>query len=264
MMRMVYQETKWKHSTWFHYLEKYVYSHVADKVQFHAVVKEVLYGETGPAKVVMEDGSELEADKVICTIPIGVLKTSRVRFEPPLPEKMREAIEAVHMPPGFRILFEMKEKFYPDLTSAATFCDQLCRQDELTFIYDPLLGKELSGKQHILAYVAIGETEAGTLGRLSDDDLAKQTLAKIDELFEGQGSRNYVKHIVQNWTLEPHILGSYTEPVADHHRQELGKTLNNKLIFAGEHTSLKLHSLVPGAAMEGRRAAVEAATGRII
>lgn len=261
----MYQETKWKRTTWWHYLEKHVYRHVQEKVQFNAVVKEVVYGEAdGQVKLVMANGTELRADKVICTVPLAVLKKDIVKFDPPLPQRMREAIVAVDMPPGLRVLFEMKEKFYPDMTSDSALWQMFANSDEMTFIYDALLGKELAGSQNVLAFVAIGNKHAGDLGQLDDEELAKAALAKIDALFDGQGSTNYVKHVVQNWTREPHILGAYSFPCASQHRKELGKTVDGKVVFAGEHTSVSSYSLVPGAALEGRRAAVEAVSGRII
>jgi monoamine oxidase len=215
--------------------------------------------------VVMADGTEHRADKVICTVPLGVLKNKgAMTFEPPLPKEMQEAIDEVSFPAGMRILFEMKEKFYPDLTSYGGFTKLLFNPDDLLFVYDPLFGKDqLSGKQHILAFVAVGNKFGGELGKLEDEELAKAALAKIDEMFNGQGTENYIKHVVQNWTREPHVLGAYSMSCKGHHREALGKTLHGNLIFAGEHTS-KYYSLVPGAALSGRRAAVEAVSARII
>eukprot|EP00928_Gymnodinium_smaydae_P062216 TRINITY_DN46128_c0_g1_i1.p1 TRINITY_DN46128_c0_g1~~TRINITY_DN46128_c0_g1_i1.p1 ORF type:complete len:386 (+),score=59.47 TRINITY_DN46128_c0_g1_i1:42-1199(+) len=261
-----YQETKWKRSSWWHFLEQHVYRHVEQKVQFNTIVTNISYNQVdGQASVVTANGAELRADKVICTVPLAVLKKEgALKFEPPLPEQMCQAIQAVNMPGGFRILFQMKEKFYPDLTADSSRWELIRDHDNLFFIYDALLGKELSGAQNVLAYVAVGDKYVGELGKQGDEDLAKAALATIDRLFDGQGTKNYMKHEVQNWTSEPHILGAYSFPCALRHRKELGKTLNDKLLFAGEHTSVKYHGLVPGAALEGRRVAVEAVSGRVI
>ena len=266
LVEMIYQETKWKRSTWWDYLDKFVYQHVLDKVQLNSPVIEIQYDQEdqdqnrGQAKVILADGSELLADKIICTVSLAVLKKQIIEFRPPLPQKKLDAIEATDMPPGFRILFEMKENFYPD----ATLTDGIFKLlqiaiGDITLIYDPLYGKDLSSSQNILAYVAVGHKNAGEMSKLEDGDLVNAALAKIDELFDGQGSKNYVKHIVQNWSSDPYILGTYTFPgVSRHHRSELGKTVRGKIIFAGEHTSINHYSLVSGAANEGRRAAMEA------
>lgn len=259
-----YQETKWKRSTWFHWLERHVYSYVKEKVLLNSPVQLIDYGNEGsPIKLVLADGSEKFADKVICTIPLAVLKSDKIKFSPALPEKKRFAIDAMKMPPGFRILFQMKEKFYPDLTFANPLWDTIVNDGyEVCAIYDALYKKD-TNSQNVLAYVAIGEVNAGEMSKLSDDELAKAALAKIDEVFDdNQGSKNYVKCIVQNWTSDPHIMGSYSVPdVSKSTREEVGRTINEKLLFAGEHTSLKYFSLVHGAAIEGQNAAIEAVMG---
>ena len=263
-MEFLYQETKWKRSTWFHWLELHVYGHVKEKVLLNSTVQLIDYGNEGsPIKLVLADGSEKFADKVICTIPLAVLKSDTIKFSPELPEKKRSAIDAMKMPPGFRILFQMKEKFYPDVTSANSFWNTIVNDGyEVCAMYDALYKKDLSNSQNVLAYVAIGEVNAGEMSKLSDDELAKAALAKIDEVFNGQASKNYVKHVVQNWTSDPYIMGSYSTPgVSKSTRSEVGKTIDEKLLFAGEHTSLKYFSLVHGAAIEGQNAAIEAVMG---
>mmetsp|Transcript_10283 Transcript_10283/g.15041 ORF Transcript_10283/g.15041 Transcript_10283/m.15041 type:complete len:423 (-) Transcript_10283:80-1348(-) len=274
IMKILYQETKWKRSTWWHYIDKYVYRHVQDNVKFNSPVKEITYNADNPSgyvKLVMEDGAEHTVDKVICTIPLGVLKKKEdddgIKFNPPLPLTKRKAIDSMEFKPGFRILFEMKEKFYPELTLDNNgIIEQLKDFDDLTAVYDPLYGKDidpLASSKHILAYVAIGENKAGEMSRLNEEELAKAALANIDKLFDGQGTKNYIKHLVQNWTLEPYILGAYTGASSTRSdRLEVGRTIGDgRLLFAGEHTSAEFFSLVPGAALEGRRAAMEAVMG---
>jgi len=271
----LYQETKWKRSTWWQWLDKYIYRHVEDKVNLNCPVKKIVYdtlnanesegaieseNQSEQVKVILESGEIYMADKVICTIPLAVLKkeVENGMFDPPLPQNKIQTIDAVDMPPGFRILFEMKDKFYPDATVDNGICGQIMDGDEVCAIYDPLYGKDLpSDGQNVLAFVAIGNKYAD-LGELNDEELASAALAKIDKYFDGKGTKNHIKHEVQNWTQEPFILGSYSFPCDPKHNKALGETVGGKLLFAGEHTSIKYHSLVNGAAMEGRRAAVKA------
>ena len=269
LLTLLYQETKWRRSTWRHWLEEHVYRPVQHRVELDSAVTEVIYGgnDDGRIKLVLASGEIRTADRVICTAPLAVLKRREaaagggIKFEPPLPESKLRAIDAVDMPPGFRILFRMKERFYPDLTVDGTMLEQLRDSDDLAMIYDPLLGKDhLPADRHVLAFVAIGHKSAGVLGALDDEDLATAALARIDALFEGRGSANVIgAPIVQNWTREPHCLGAYSFPGPLRHRVELGRAVGEgRVLFAGEHTSHRHYSLVPGAALEGRRAAMEA------
>jgi len=53
--------------------------------------------EHGPkhsvVQVTLQNGTVLEADSVICTLPLGILKTKSIQFEPPLPETKQQAIQ---------------------------------------------------------------------------------------------------------------------------------------------------------------------------
>ncbi len=66
-----------------------------------AVVRITYSGDgSGPATVQCEDGHTVEADFVVNTIPLGVLKHGSVEFQPPLPPWKTEAIGRL----GFGVL----------------------------------------------------------------------------------------------------------------------------------------------------------------
>ena len=265
LMTALYRETKFKSSTWHGWLTDNVYSKVKDRVELEVPVEQIIYGrDSQKIKVVLANGQTREADRVICTASLGVLKESiegkTMRVDPPLSEEKQKAIRTLDMPPGFRILFHMKEKFYPDLTSANSMCSLLTDLDDLCFVYDAALGKD-GVDTNVLAFVAVGNKNAGEWSDLERSELGAAALRKIDELFDGKGSANIIRDpIVQNWAGEPYIRGAYTFSSGPaKHRHALAKAEGNgQLIFAGEHTSKKHNSLVPGAAYEGRRAALEA------
>jgi monoamine oxidase len=155
----------------------------------------------------------------------------------------------------------MKRKFYKDLNLLESMRGTVNDSDDMAAIYDPLLGKGLGDEHNVCAFVAIGDKNAGDLCQLSDDELANAVLARIDEAYDGQGTQNLMgTPIVQNWKAEPYIRGAYTFSCPSRLRKELVKPIGNKsaaVFLAGEHTSPKHYSLVPGAACEGRRAALD-------
>jgi len=270
LMRWLYQETKFKSTTWHEWFTSNLFEKVKDrvvmdspvvKIDYHSDPTQSVGDEDEDAhenvKLTLKDGSVLSADRVICTAPLAVLKDNIIDFSPPLPESMQASIKAIDMPPGFRILFQMKERFYNDLRLPGTIVDLLKDGNDLNTIYDPLLGKGIENI-HVIAFVAIGPKNAGEMSQLADEDLAKVALKKIDDMYDGKGSLNLIgAPVVQNWTAVDYIRGAYTFPCKKDLRNKLRKPLNGKLFFAGEHTSLTHYSLVPGAACEGRRAALE-------
>eukprot|EP00536_Pseudo-nitzschia_multiseries_P014580 jgi/Psemu1/327590/estExt_fgenesh1_pg.C_7270007 len=295
-LKWLYQETKWNRSTWWQFFNECLVEApssnaglVKDKIRLNAPVTKIVHqpvssnSDESPTVILeIAGGTErIVASRVICTIPLAVLKTKTMRetegspppplfFDPPLPKAKVDAIGRVPMPPGYRILFEMSSKFYPDLMSSEPMWSSLTSgrlvKGDISFVYDPLLGKELSQPNdcHVLAYVAVGPHHAKESIHYTDDELAEDALRKIDELFDGKGTTHYVSHVVQNWTKDPNIMGAYTF-VQDSHAMDAkamaAPEYDECLLFAGEHTSVKFPSLVPGAAVEGVRAAVEAVTG---
>lgn len=266
LLPWLYEETKFKSTTWHEWFESTLYKQVKDCVALDSPVVKIDYRSSGEdhrgVLLTLRDGSTLAADRVICTVPLAVLKEDRISFSPGLPPPMQKSIEAIQMPPGFRILFRMKERFYNDLTSLGTLFDLIKDGDDLTFVYDPLLGKDIQNV-NVIAYVAIGHKNAGSMSKLNDKDLARAALEKIDGIYGGKATSNLIgSPVVQNWTAEEHIRGAYTFPCKAKLRSELavpltGQDGKNAVFFAGEHTSPAHHSLVPGAACEGRRAALE-------
>mmetsp|Transcript_30225 Transcript_30225/g.69286 ORF Transcript_30225/g.69286 Transcript_30225/m.69286 type:complete len:422 (-) Transcript_30225:197-1462(-) len=267
----MYKETKFRNTTWYHWLVSNLYDRVKDCVVFDSPVTKVKYGDggekndTGESGAVVtltfENGATRAADRLICTAPLAVLRERAIEFDPPLPERMNVAIDAIDMAPGVRVLFRMERKFYRDLYYCGSLLDLIKNGDDLAIIYDPLLGKGPDGKgTHVCAFVAVGNKNAGDLCKLSEDELAKTVLARIDKAYNGQGTKNLVgTPIVQNWRAEPYIRGAYTfSDASSKLRKDLGKPVGKSTVFfAGEHTSVKHPSLVPGAACEGRKAALD-------
>jgi len=62
-------------------------------------VMRIKYGDSG-VEVVVEGGQAFHADMVLCTVPLGVLKSGSIKFDPALPSRKVEAIERL----GFGLL----------------------------------------------------------------------------------------------------------------------------------------------------------------
>ena len=78
----------------------------SDKIHLHSPVSSVNY-TSDTIKVELEDGSILEADKVVFTGSLGVLKDEIITFDPALPEDKQSAIEMM----GFGVLAKIYLEF---------------------------------------------------------------------------------------------------------------------------------------------------------
>jgi monoamine oxidase len=80
-------------------------------IRLKHVVERVEHSATG-VRVVTSAGT-FEGDRAIVTLPVGVLKSGAVTFDPPLPERKRLAIERVGMGDLTKIVLEFSEPFWP-------------------------------------------------------------------------------------------------------------------------------------------------------
>ncbi|TFC46381.1 FAD-dependent oxidoreductase [Cryobacterium sp. TMT1-21] len=76
-----------------------------------SVVTRIAYGESG-ASLRLGNGESLGADRVIVTVPLGVLKTKVMEFDPPLPFAHRGAIAALGMGTLDKIWLQFAEPFW--------------------------------------------------------------------------------------------------------------------------------------------------------
>ena len=76
-----------------------------------SVVTRIAYSDAG-ASLRLGNGESLSADRVIITVPLGVLKTKVMEFDPPLPFAHRGAIAALGMGTLDKIWLQFDEPFW--------------------------------------------------------------------------------------------------------------------------------------------------------
>ena len=111
-------------------------------------------------------------------------------------------------------------------------------------------------------------TNAEVMEALTDDAARiNQALADLDVAFGGAATTAFIEGVVQNWTAEPYVLGSYSYPApgtrpttGNTKRQDLAQPVGATLYFAGEATHNTAASTVPGAMQSGQRAGGEVDT----
>jgi len=98
----------------------------------------------------------------------------------------------------------------------------------------------------------------------NDTAQINQALADLDVAFGGTASTTFIEGVVQDWTSDPYIRGSYSFPAPGTRplsgltqRQVLAEAVGPTLYFAGEATHNTAASTVPGAMQAGERAAGE-------
>lgn len=240
-----YSEYKFKDSTWYGFYERYIVPRVSNKIVYNSPVSEIDYsGERVAIRNV--NGEVFEADKVLVTVPITILQEGSIDFIPSFPLEKTTAINSVDMPDGLKVFIEFSERFYPDILFTGSLISEVQTSEKV--FYDAAFRKD--SNKNILGLFTVGEEATEYTSLITDDAIIEKVMNELDTIFEGKASQYYVKHIVQNWSKEPFIKGSYSSSFGQDESttiRNLIEPVENKIFFAGEALSSDNGATVPGA-----------------
>jgi len=222
-------------------------------------------GLTSVATVECEDGFRIEADYVVNTIPLGVLKHGSVQFDPPLPSWKSDAIDRLGFGVLNKVILVYKEPFWDEdrdifgVLRNPTNRNSLDQKD-----YASQRGRffqwfnisKTSGLPVLLALMA-GDAGFDTEQTCNDHLVAEATT--ILRSVYGDRIPDPVETVVTRWASDKFARGSYSSAGPDMKADDydtMARPIGN-LYFAGEHTSGTHPATVHGAYLSGLRAASE-------
>ena len=237
-------------------------------VRTNKVVKKIKYGSAHQHRkttITCEDGEVFEADRVVLTAPLGILKQQSIEFEPPLPDWKCGAISRL----GFGLLNKLVlvfEKPFWDLSRdmfgllRAPRSGSGIRQED----YSASRGQfylfwncvKTTGLPVLIALMA-GDA-AHEAERTPDGDLVSQCLSQLRNVFRDKVT-DPVETIVTRWGSDRFARGTYSYVAAGARPGDydlLGQPVDN-IHFAGEATWANHPATVHGAYLSGLRAASE-------
>jgi len=217
---------------------------------------ETVRWDAGGVAVVARDGRELAARTGISTLPVGVLKSGRVRFSPVLPDAKRAALDRVEMGPVVKLLLRFHERFWPRWANSIA-----CATGPVT-LYWPVFHGERSAPPVLVAY-ATGD-RARLLGHVGEAEAVEIALSDLRRLFpSADPKRRLVDARRIDWSSDPFAWGGYTflRPDAAGARDRLAAADTGALFWAGSATQrVPIADTVEAAYSSGLRAAGEART----
>ncbi len=217
------------------------------------IVTEISYNNQG-VSIKCKNGQAFEADKVLITVPLSVLKARTIQFDPPLPQEKTTAIESIGIGAGMKVFLQFNKRFWPD---------------DLQFIcggahcpwYETV---QNSPEDQPILKAYLMSSYARKLSQLSEEECIQLLLDELDDAFaEMKPSEAFVKGKRVDWGKEPYIWGaySYASPNSLGQREVLAQPVSNKLYFAGEATNFKGAPATVHGAMESAAWAVEQMLG---
>jgi monoamine oxidase len=191
--------------------------------------------------------TELSADFFVCALPAATARG--VFFDPALPEPQHEAISHLRYGAATRLLLQFDRRFWKK------------RGRPVAFGTDLPTGAVWDGNEHqrgpngILSFLAGGQASKA-----------------LQEILQVEGERGVIRHLdwlgpparllasqVVSWDHDPWARGGYAyfDPTFDPLWRAWLARPAGRILFAGEHTSIKSQGYMNGAIESGLRAAAE-------
>lgn len=220
-------------------------------IQLETVVSSVRYAQN--KAIIQTNKGEFEAEKVLITVPLGVLQAGHIQFVPPLPAAKQQAIGRLGMGHYEKLALKFPHQFWPAAPQ---------RFNYLTQAEPALFTSWLNGayytQQPILATYHAGRC-AQHINQWSDEQYTAEAMKILRFLF-GANIPDPVQILRTHWEQDPLAGGAYSYQKVGSlptDRQTLAQPLHNTLFFAGEATHPHYYSTVHGAYESGLRAAQE-------
>ena len=209
--------------SWYQFFEDFILPSIRPNIHYQQIVKSIDYRSNNI--IVSTQNRQIIGDKVILCVPLQMLKKNSIQFIPDLPDWKQKAIEEAEIWNGFKAFFEFKTTFYEQ--EHIVFSN---RSGEKIY-YDANFSH--SSTKSILGLFAVG-SGAEAYSNQNIDAVKRIVLAELDQLYDGQASKNYVKHRIQDWSKEPFIESGYLSDYSSWKLvKTLGKSIDNKVFFAG-------------------------------
>jgi len=224
--------------------------HLQDKIYLSHQVNRLEYTDDGV--LIETNQGTISADFVICTVPLGVLKSGDILFSPPLPLWKSRAIQYIGFGLMNKIVVEFPKVFWnPQITGIGYTSND--PQESFQFFLNlyPLI------KCPILMCFITADF-ARTVEKWSDEQIKEKILSILTKIYGSEVIQQPSTIRITRWGSDPFSRGSYSfrtvgSTVSD--IENLAKPVG-RLHFAGEATYIDL-GFAHGAYLSGRRAAQE-------
>lgn len=217
-------------------------------IKLSTVVSGISYSDAGAT--VSTSAGDFEADYVVCSVPLGVLKAGSITFDPPLPSDHQEAINDI----GFGSVTKIAFKFPKAFWDVETQYFGIMTQPKGRWNY--WLSYRTFTDENILLGLSVG-AYAITADRMSDAEIQADALDVLRMVWEDEVGEP-TQMLRTSWYTDPYSLGAYAYPTpgcSSSQYDDMGDPIEDRLILCGEHTIFDFAGTTHGAYMTGLRAA---------
>lgn len=195
--------------------------------------------------------SEFFADRVLVTVPLGVLKNEVIEFIPKLPKPKINAINSLGMGTLNKAYLQFPYVFWEQNVHFINYTSN----DIKGYWAEWLNLSAYTGEPILLGFNA-GEF-GSQLEKLSDQEITEQAMGVLRKIY-GEDIPTPTDVLITRWGEDSFSFGAYSYlkiGALPTMRETLAQPINGRLFFAGEATSRNYPATVHGAYLSGLREA---------
>ena len=199
---------------------------------------------------VTHNGIISEADYVLVTVPLGVLKANMINFNPNLPIIKQNAIQKVGMNCVNKFLLTWDTVFWDD-EQYISYTPET--RDKFNYFVNV---KKFHPNVNALMTFAYADYARET-ETMSDSEIIDEIMNHLKDIY-GNSIPNPTNLLRTKWQANENSYGAYSYTAIEtemQHFNDLAEEINDKLFFAGEHTNIDYFSTAHGAYLSGIREA---------
>ena len=191
-----------------------------------------------------------KADYIVCSVPLGVLKTNQIEFKPNLPVKHLSSINKL----GFGTVTKLALKFDDHFWNRNTQYFGTMTDEKGRWPY--WLNYRTFSDENILLGLSFGHY-ARKADNMSPKEIVDDGLDVLTNIWKDKVTK-VNNFIATSWLTDPFSRGAYSyveETNKEYDFDNLLEPVSNKLFLCGEHTIFKYAGTTHGAYLTGQKAA---------
>jgi monoamine oxidase len=221
--------------------------------------------------VILENGTNIPPSEcIVCTVPLGVLKSNIIKFVPSLSLHLIESMENIKMCNYVKIIMTFKNIFWPrdalflgslssDRSKKTVIFDVVANVKENKALSNVICGT-ITGTDQIIDNaldIALNALKEMFFPNVKDEE-KEPNESKLPDGMELESTPVVTSWLNDSMSMGAYSYGNYMFQEEDMLQLSTPDVKNGRyIILAGEHTSMEYNGSVHAALHEGKRAAID-------
>ncbi|WP_452218663.1 flavin monoamine oxidase family protein [Lacinutrix undariae] len=227
-----------------------VANYLAQNIDIRLNTKVTSINYANDKTIISTSQGDFEANYVLVTVPLGVLKHNIIAFTPELPKATQKAINTIDMGSVNKFLLVWDSIFWDNDLQYIGYTPETKGK------FNYFMNVKKFANANALMTFAFGDYSIET-EQMTDSEIIEEIMIHLKAIY-GNDIPNPTKMLRTKWNTNEYTYGSYsfaTTGVRTNKYEVFEEPVNNKVFFAGEHTSRDYRGTVHGAYLSGVREA---------